>query len=183
MKMLTTAVSILLLSLATAHAGDRDLLYIEMELVDEEGTGESIGEIEVQERPEGLLLNPDLEGLPEPPPTVRGFHVHENPDCGPGEKDGETKPGHAAGGHYDPNDTGEHLGPGGDGHPGDLPALIVHDDGTADVPVIAPQLRINDLRGRSLMIHAGGDNYRDDPEPLGGGGDRVACGVVSDGDE
>jgi Cu-Zn family superoxide dismutase len=28
------------------------------------------------------------------------------------------------------------------------------------------------------MVHAGGDNYADQPEPLGGGGPRVACGVV-----
>jgi Cu-Zn family superoxide dismutase len=28
------------------------------------------------------------------------------------------------------------------------------------------------------MIHAGGDNYSDEPEPLGGGGARIACGVV-----
>jgi superoxide dismutase, Cu-Zn family len=28
------------------------------------------------------------------------------------------------------------------------------------------------------MIHAGGDNYADAPKPLGGGGARVACGVV-----
>lgn len=28
------------------------------------------------------------------------------------------------------------------------------------------------------MVHEGGDNYSDDPKPLGGGGARVACGVV-----
>jgi Cu-Zn family superoxide dismutase len=28
------------------------------------------------------------------------------------------------------------------------------------------------------MIHAGGDNYSDTPKPLGGGGDRLVCGVV-----
>jgi Cu-Zn family superoxide dismutase len=28
------------------------------------------------------------------------------------------------------------------------------------------------------MIHAGGDNYSDQPVPLGGGGARIACGVV-----
>jgi hypothetical protein len=28
------------------------------------------------------------------------------------------------------------------------------------------------------MIHAGGDTYSDAPEPLGGGGPRIACGVV-----
>jgi len=29
------------------------------------------------------------------------------------------------------------------------------------------------------MIHAGGDNYSDSPAPLGGGGARIACGVLA----
>jgi Cu-Zn family superoxide dismutase len=29
------------------------------------------------------------------------------------------------------------------------------------------------------VIHGGGDNYSDSPQPLGGGGARVACGVVA----
>ena len=36
-----------------------------------------------------------------------------------------------------------------------------------------------DLKGKALIVHAGGDTYRDEP-PLGGGGARVACGVVPD---
>ena len=35
-----------------------------------------------------------------------------------------------------------------------------------------------DLKGRALMVHAGGDNHADHPMPLGGGGARVACGVI-----
>lgn len=42
----------------------------------------------------------------------------------------------------------------------------------------APRLTVVDARGKALMIHAGGDNYSDEPQPLGGGGGRVACGVV-----
>ena len=29
------------------------------------------------------------------------------------------------------------------------------------------------------MIHVGGDNYSDMPLPLGGGGARIACGVIA----
>jgi Cu-Zn family superoxide dismutase len=43
--------------------------------------------------------------------------------------------------------------------------------------VTAPQLKLADVRGRSLMIHEGGDNYSDTPEN-GGGAGRIACGVV-----
>jgi len=48
----------------------------------------------------------------------------------------------------------------------------------ATLPVLASHLKAKDLKGRALMIHAGGDNYSDQPQPLGGGGARIACGVV-----
>jgi hypothetical protein len=55
---------------------------------------------------------------------------------------------------------------------------LVGADGKATLPVLAPRLKVADIKGKSLMIHAGGDNYSDAPAPLGGGGARVACGVV-----
>jgi Cu-Zn family superoxide dismutase len=39
-------------------------------------------------------------------------------------------------------------------------------------------LKLEDIAGRSIVIHEGGDNYSDSPQPLGGGGARVACGVI-----
>ena len=44
--------------------------------------------------------------------------------------------------------------------------------------LIAPRLKLADVQGLAIMVHAGGDNYSDDPKPLGGGGDRIACGVI-----
>ena len=41
-----------------------------------------------------------------------------------------------------------------------------------------PTFILADVKGRSIMIHVGGDNYSDQPAPLGGGGARIACGVV-----
>jgi Cu-Zn family superoxide dismutase len=93
-------------------------------------------------------------------------------------KEGKPVAALAAGGHYDPATTGKHEGPQGKGHLGDLPALTVGPDGKAVTPVTAPRLKMADVHGRSLMIHTGGDNYADQPAPLGGGGARVACGVV-----
>ena len=141
-----------------------------------EGIGEQLGVVALEEGEHGLWLKPDLTGLE---PGEHGFHIHTNPDCGPAEKDGNMTAGAAAGGHFDPQDNGAHLGPFDDsGHLGDLPILIVVPEGTATTPVLAPRLKLDDLLGRSLMIHQGGDNYSDQPEPLGGGGARVACGVV-----
>jgi len=139
------------------------------------GTGPGIGSITVEDTPYGALFTPDLTGLT---PGLHGFHVHENPDCGPREKNGAMVPGLAAGGHYDPAGTGRHEGPYGEGHLGDLPPLYVDDSGNAIHPVLAPRLKTADLKGRSLMIHAGGDNYADQPAKLGGGGARMACGIV-----
>jgi len=39
-------------------------------------------------------------------------------------------------------------------------------------------LKVKDLKGRAVMVHAGGDNFSDQPAALGGGGARVACGVI-----
>ena len=62
---------------------------------------------------------------------------------------------------------------------GDLPSLFVDADGKAEQPVLAPRLKSpEELKGHALMVHAGGDNHADHPKPLGGGGARVACGVI-----
>lgn len=52
-------------------------------------------------------------------------------------------------------------------------------DGTANDPVLAPRITsIAEITGHALMLHVGGDNHSDVPNPLGGGGDRMACGVI-----
>ena len=169
MKLLTSIMIALTSSVAFADT------QIELYEVDKQGTGKSLGSVAVHQSAFGLVFTPDLKSLT---PGLHGFHVHQNPSCDAAEKDGEMVPALAAGGHYDPYDTGKHDTPWGSGHAGDLPPLYVADDGTATHPVLAPRLTLKDLQGRSLMIHAGGDNHSDHPKPLGGGGARVACGVT-----
>jgi Cu-Zn family superoxide dismutase len=172
MKKLIIAMLGLLVAGAPVQAEE---LVVTMHLIDSTGIGKSIGTVTATSNPSGTVLAPNLKGLT---PGLHGFHVHQNPDCGPGVKDGKKVPGLAAGGHFDPAGTGRHEGPYGNGHLGDLPALYVDENGNANHPVLAPRLKPSDLKGRSLMIHAGGDNYSDDPKKLGGGGARMACGVV-----
>jgi Cu-Zn family superoxide dismutase len=150
-------------------------VVITMNLITAEGTGKAIGKITASDSKYGLLLKPELSDLP---PGVHGFHVHEKASCDPADKDGKKTAGQAAGGHMDPAKTGKHLGPYEEGHSGDLPPLIVSTDGKATTVVLAPRLKAADLKGHAIMIHAGGDNYMDHPEPLGGGGGRIACGVA-----
>ena len=71
-----------------------------------------------------------------------------------------------------------HMGPEGQGHLGDLPRVQVGADGTSKATLSAPRIKsVAEMQGHALMLHAGGDNYTDQP-PLGGGGARLACGVV-----
>lgn len=168
------AAASLLLAAGMAHAQESQ--EVEMSWVSSDGVEDAIGTISLEDTDHGLLLTPDLQ---EMPPGVYGFHVHENASCQPGENEkGETVAAGEAGSHYDPEDTGSHQGPYGDGHLGDLPVLIVNEEGEATLPLLAPRLQVEDLQDRSLMIHEGGDNYSDEPKPLGGGGSRMACGVV-----
>lgn len=152
------------------------VISISMNLIDAKGVGKTIGSVRAEDTVYGLLLTPNLTDLSA---GIHGFHIHENPDCRPAPKDGNPVAGLAAGGHADPQGTGKHEGPYQSGHLGDLPPLIVSQDGSATLPVLAPRVKVADLSGRSLTVHAGGDNYADSPKPLGGGGDRIACGVIA----
>ncbi len=150
-------------------------IAIRMHLVNERGIGKNIGTVTALDSRYGLILVPDLTDLA---PGMHGFHVHEHHDCGAAAKNGKHDAGLAAGGHLDPLKTGRHEGPYGKGHAGDLPVLYVAPDGRAQSPVLAPRLKVADIKGRALVIHAGGDNYSDFPQKLGGGGGRVACGLI-----
>jgi Cu-Zn family superoxide dismutase len=151
-------------------------LQAPMTLVTSAGPGKMIGSVTITESPNGLVFTPNLTDLA---PGPHGYHVHETGSCGVNEKDGKKVAAGAAGGHYDPNGTKQHLGPTGSGHLGDLPPLVVGGDGRATVAVTAPRLtKLAEVKGKALMIHAGGDNYADKPAPLGGGGERIACGVI-----
>lgn len=150
-------------------------IRVAVNMAEKQGEGSVLGYIRIVETPYGLVFYPDLQGLPA---GLHGFHVHEKPTCTAAEKDGVIIPALAAGGHLDPEGVKRHGEPWGDGHLGDLPPLYVAADGTAVNPVLAPRLKLVDVLNRSIMIHAGGDNHSDHPMPLGGGGARVACGVI-----
>jgi len=168
------ALACALTAAAGAHAADQ--LHAPMTLVSADGTGKMIGSVTITESSGGLVFMPNLTSLP---PGVHGFHVHETGSCGTNEKDGKTVAAGAAGGHFDPAASKHHAGPSGDGHLGDLPALVVSDSGAAGTAVTAPRLtKLSEVKGKALMIHAGGDNFSDHPKPLGGGGERIACGVI-----
>lgn len=173
MKRTVYAFGIMLM--VTSFVAAADAVTVTMNKIDAKGIGAAIGSVAFSDGPGGLVIKPNLKGLAA---GDHGFHVHENADCGAKEKDGKMVAGLAAGGHYDPTKSGKHEGPKGHGHLGDLPVLVVAADGTAKGQIVAPRLKVADIKGRSLMIHAGGDNFSDQPKALGGGGGRVACGII-----
>ncbi len=68
-------------------------------------SGQSVGTVTLTDSEYGTVFTPQLTGLPA---GLHGFHVHANGSCETSSKDGKTVLGGAAGGHYDPQNTGKH---------------------------------------------------------------------------
>ena len=171
-------VSFALLAALASTAARAEALHARMALATVTGPGDAVGTVTISEGADGAHFALDLHGLP---PGPHGFHIHANASCSPGEKDGKPVPAGGAGGHLDPDKTGMHMGPMAMGHLGDLPLITVDADGSARQTLVAPRITsLATLKDHALMIHAGGDNYADQPAPLGGGGARLACGVIGD---
>ena len=156
----------------SANAAD---MKVSLKMATDKGEGADIGTVTISETKYGAVFTPELKNLT---PGLHGFHVHVNGSCAPNQADGKTVPAGAAGGHLDPSKSNKHGTPWGDGHLGDLPGLTVDAKGMATNPVLAPRMKMADLKGKALMVHVGGDNHADHPAPLGGGGARMACGVI-----
>jgi Cu-Zn family superoxide dismutase len=175
-----TSPCILLLGLGLALAStsaQAETVRAALNLATATGPGASVGTVAFSDSSKGVSIKLDLHGLP---PGPHGLHVHENGSCAPSTAaDGKVTPAGAAGPHFDPDASKMHMGPTGEGHLGDLPRVEVAADGTAKGSLKAPRIRSTaEIKGRALMLHVGGDNYSDQPAPLGGGGARLACGVI-----
>jgi superoxide dismutase, Cu-Zn family len=102
-------------------------------------------------------------------PGLHGFHIHEFGDL-------SSPDGAAAGGHYNP--TGDPHGGLHDEHRhiGDLGNIRANDQGVAEFDIKAPGAKLQDLLGRSLVVHADPDDLKS--QPAGDSGPRVAVGVI-----
>lgn len=171
---------------ADPDPGDRD--EVSAQLTDAEG--KKVGTVEIEKDDGAIQISVRVNGLPA---GYHGFHAHTTGACEPdsASPDDPSKTGDflSAGGHLNPDDSahGEHLG--------DLPALLVNEDGTGSLEFTGP-FTLDDLRdadGSAVMIHAGPDNYANIPEryapegpdedttKTGDAGDRIACAVIEAG--
>ncbi len=128
--------------------------------------GNDVGRVTIQPMRAGVLVAVDLTDLP---PGPHGFHIHQTGACTP-----------------DFEAAGEHLAPDGhehgfaqteEPHAGDLPNLIVAENGTAQAEFVNWRLTLEDLLdddGSALIVHAREDTYMDPTSA----GERLACGVV-----
>ncbi len=119
------------------------------------------GEAKFYQKREGVLLTLRVSGLPR----ESGFfalHIHEGGSCG-GESFADTR------GHFNPKGT-EHPD-----HAGDLPALL-SSGGRAFLSVLTDRFRVEDVIGRTVVIHGGADDYHS--QPAGNAGVKIACGVI-----
>ena len=93
MKSYVKAVVIVLVAGGGAAHADNETVTVNA--IDARGIGKEIGTLELSDTEAGLRVTPRLAGLPP-----GGFHVHVNPNCGPGnEPNGQPAAGNAAGGH------------------------------------------------------------------------------------
>lgn len=166
-----TTVEVTVVPPGTTPDAVADRVLVQMRRATADGPGARVGTVALGDHAHGLLAMPLLQGLSAGP---HAMHVHDAGSCQPAEKDGETVPAAAAGGHYDPEGTGRYAGPYADGARGDMPNIVVEANGTATIPVLAPRLALDEVRGRSLMIHRGADRHGGG----GSGGMRMYCGVI-----
>lgn len=176
MELWRTGILALTCLCVAASSGAAAQLRASLQRATTSGPGEMIGTVTTADSAAGAVVTTALGGLP---PGPHGFHVHENGSCQPTAANGQPVAAGGAGGHFDPQHTGKHEGPEGAGHLGDLPRLEASADGSAKATLTAPHIKdVSMLRGKAVVIHAGGDNYSDQPAALGGGGARIACGIL-----
>jgi superoxide dismutase, Cu-Zn family len=113
-------------------------------------------------------------------PGAHGMHIHEAAVCD------EAGAFASAGGHFDPGPFG-HSAPVDANHPyhmGDIPNLIVKDDGegllrhrTSRITLSPGPLSLFDANGSAVIVHANPDRALTNISGASGG-PRIACGII-----
>jgi Cu-Zn family superoxide dismutase len=78
MKAHVVTLAAVIVAAGAAYAADET---ITMNAIDANGVGKEIGTLRLSDTNAGLEITPALADLP---PGNHGFHVHVNPNCGPG---------------------------------------------------------------------------------------------------
>lgn len=168
-------------------ASETGAVMARADLVDPSGAQQ--GSVTFTRAAEGLGLTVEATGLT---PGFHGLHVHAIGECEAGSPDPSdpSKTGNflSAGGHLAGQDGADHPD-----HAGDLPALLVGEDGEGRLSTHTDRLTgdlLLDADGSAVVIHGGADNYANIPTryaaqgadeetvKAGDAGARELCGVV-----
>ena len=129
------------------------------------------GDVRFYQTDMGVLVSAEIKGLPkccsECRKDIFAFHLHEGKCCTGTDGD----PFANAKAHYNPKDC-EHPY-----HAGDMPPLWGN-KGYAFSAFITDRFCINEIIGRTVIIHAMPDDFM--TQPSGNAGEKIACGVVRD---
>ena len=117
----------------------------------------------------GVIVAAEIIGLPDAQEVCKnpifGFHIHEGGQC----SGTVNAPFADVGTHYNPNMCGHPY------HAGDLPPLFSN-NGYAWMSFYTGRVNLNDVIGRSLVIHSMRDDFTS--QPSGNSGDKIGCGVI-----
>lgn len=117
----------------------------------------------------GVRIIADLTDLS---PGSHGIHIHEFGDC-------RADDGSSAGGHFNPHAKAHGAPDAPERHMGDLGNVVADENGVAVLDVVDPVLELDgehSIMARSVVIHAGEDDFL--TQPHGAAGGRVACGTI-----
>jgi len=128
----------------------------------ENGYPQLHGMVRFFQRRDGVIIEAEIHGLPKMETGFFAFHIHEGSSCV-----GNGFP--ATGGHFNPAKT---VHP---DHAGDLPPLLsAH--GNAYMKVFSDRFCVNEIIGRTVIIHSNPDDFY--TQPSGNAGTKIACGVI-----
>ena len=137
---------------------------------------DKIGQIKILEVTDGVELQIELEGLT---PGVHGIHFHEKGIC-------EAPDFVTAGAHLNPEGIEQGLMNPEGAHLGDLPNIEVDEHGKVSTRLKSSATLKNHedtlltVDGTAIVIHANADDGIS--QPAGDAGERIACGIVSQGE-
>ena len=139
---------------------------------DSSAPAKSYGEVVLTDSAEGLKVNANLSGVPNP--GKHGFHIHEFGSC--------QDSGKGAGSHFNPmqvqhgnlsHDGAEHA------HMGDMGNIEIDADGSGSVSIILRDMYLIDgefnVAGRAVILHEKEDDFT---QPAGNAGSRIGCGAI-----
>lgn len=139
-----------------------------------DNSGKTIGTVLVEQGHKGVLINLKAKDLP---PGYHGMHFHAVGDCS------DLNAFKSAGGHVNPFDMPHGFRNPDGPHEGNLPNLVVADDGTVEVELYSDLVELDsgpakllDNDGTALIIHTNQDDHYS--QPIGGSGGRIACAVI-----